>query len=279
MALPTASDNPFPSILITEGTEPSAPAAGKQRLYIDSTTHHLKRTDSSGTDVDIESAAANGLATDTLWDAAGDLVVGSGANTAAKLTKGSAGGYLSMINGAVAWNSGTSFPGSAVAGDRYWRTDLNLEFFYNGTRWLTITQYRLITGAFHPGSTTTNVTATTTPYERVAVPYLGSCSDVWIETWVLNFYVYSGATALGASHNWVASLNGSRDNTNGTLDAITSVTVNSGSSAVIRRSAAAVGALMDNGTAHDWFVVNVTKTGTPGNWESYSEILYRMVAT
>lgn len=50
-----ASDNPFPSVLITEGTEPAAPAAGKQRLYIDSTTHKLKRTDSSGTDVTIES--------------------------------------------------------------------------------------------------------------------------------------------------------------------------------------------------------------------------------
>lgn len=52
-----ASDNAYPSILITEGTEPSAPAAGKQRLYIDSTTHKLKRTDSSGTDVDIEGVA------------------------------------------------------------------------------------------------------------------------------------------------------------------------------------------------------------------------------
>lgn len=53
-----ASDNAFPSILITEGTEPSAPAAGKQRLYIDSTTHKLKRTDSSGIDVVIESSGA-----------------------------------------------------------------------------------------------------------------------------------------------------------------------------------------------------------------------------
>lgn len=52
-----ASDNAFPSLLITEGTEPSAPAAGKQRLYIDSTSHHLKRTNSSGTDVDIEGAS------------------------------------------------------------------------------------------------------------------------------------------------------------------------------------------------------------------------------
>jgi hypothetical protein len=57
MALPTASDNAFPSILITEGTEPSAPAAGKQRLYIDSTTHLLKATNSSGTDRTLESSA------------------------------------------------------------------------------------------------------------------------------------------------------------------------------------------------------------------------------
>jgi hypothetical protein len=53
-----ASDNAFPSILITEGTEPSAPAAGKQRLYIDSTSHHLMRTNSSGTETDIEGGSA-----------------------------------------------------------------------------------------------------------------------------------------------------------------------------------------------------------------------------
>jgi hypothetical protein len=46
----TGVDNPFPSILIVEGTEPAAPAAGRQRLYIDSTTHLLKITNSSGTE-------------------------------------------------------------------------------------------------------------------------------------------------------------------------------------------------------------------------------------
>ena len=43
-----ASNNAFTSVLITEGTEPAAPAAGKQRLYVDSTTHRVRRTDSSG---------------------------------------------------------------------------------------------------------------------------------------------------------------------------------------------------------------------------------------
>lgn len=97
MALPTASDNPFPSILITEGTEPAAPAAGKQRLYIDSTSHHLKRTDSSGTDVDIETTGA-GIA-ETLIDAKGDLIAGSAADTAARLAVGTNGYHLVADSG------------------------------------------------------------------------------------------------------------------------------------------------------------------------------------
>lgn len=78
------------------------------------------------------------VGTDPIWDAAGDVAVGSGANTAARLPIGNAGGHLSRINGAVAWDSGTSNPGSAAAGDRYWRTDIQggLGIFYDGTRWL-----------------------------------------------------------------------------------------------------------------------------------------------
>ena len=48
-----ASDNAFPSILITEGTEPAAPAASKQRLYIDSTSHNLKIVNSSGVESNV----------------------------------------------------------------------------------------------------------------------------------------------------------------------------------------------------------------------------------
>jgi uncharacterized protein (UPF0333 family) len=63
MALPTASDNPFPSLLVTEGTAPASPASGKQRVYIDSTSHQLSRKNSSGTVVNLETnqAAASSL--------------------------------------------------------------------------------------------------------------------------------------------------------------------------------------------------------------------------
>lgn len=61
-------------------------------------------------------AAAAGLATDTLWDAAGDLVQGTGANTAAKLTIGSAGDILRVVSGAAAW-TGANFKVGAFTRD------------------------------------------------------------------------------------------------------------------------------------------------------------------
>lgn len=64
-----ASDNPFPSILIDESAEPSAPAAGHQRLYMDSTSFRLSATNSSGTQRELEYA---GIATFTpTWTGSG----------------------------------------------------------------------------------------------------------------------------------------------------------------------------------------------------------------
>jgi hypothetical protein len=52
-----ASDNEFPSLLIKEGSAPSNPASGDQRLYIDSSDHKLKRKSSGGSVTVIEAAA------------------------------------------------------------------------------------------------------------------------------------------------------------------------------------------------------------------------------
>ncbi len=92
--MPLFENNLSPYLTIVEATEPAAPSAGQQRLYIDSTTHKLKRTDSSGVDVTIESAGSGNVATDTIFDAKGDLAVGTGADTAAKLTVGANGKLL-----------------------------------------------------------------------------------------------------------------------------------------------------------------------------------------
>jgi hypothetical protein len=57
------SDNPFPSVLVVEGTVPSSPAAGRQRVYIDSADSALKRVNSSGTVTLIEGAIKGVLVT------------------------------------------------------------------------------------------------------------------------------------------------------------------------------------------------------------------------
>lgn len=48
------------------------------------------------------SAGSGSVATDTIWDAAGDLAVGTGADTAAKLSAGSTSGHVLTSNGAGA---------------------------------------------------------------------------------------------------------------------------------------------------------------------------------
>lgn len=70
-----ASSNPFPSVLFSEQAgAPANPAAGKQRVYLDSTTHKQRRVDSSGTVVQtaevVESVntVATGGATQTIPD-------------------------------------------------------------------------------------------------------------------------------------------------------------------------------------------------------------------
>ena len=78
---------------------------------------HVK--DSAGTVTSIGSATT--LATDTLWDAAGDLVVGTGANTAAKKSLGSALQVLRVNSGATDVEWATASTGSVD-----WAQDLNV---------------------------------------------------------------------------------------------------------------------------------------------------------
>lgn len=83
MALPTASDNKFPKVILTESAAPASPSAGDQKVYIDSTSHHLSRKDSSGTVVDLETnQVAASLSTPTI------VAVGTAANGTGDITPG-----------------------------------------------------------------------------------------------------------------------------------------------------------------------------------------------
>jgi hypothetical protein len=97
MANTKGSDNPFPSILIVEGTEPTAPSAGQQRLYIDSTTHLLKLTNSSGADSNVGGGLTDPMTT------RGDIIVRNASNVTARLGRGSASQVLTSDGTDVAW--------------------------------------------------------------------------------------------------------------------------------------------------------------------------------
>lgn len=46
--MPIGSDNPFPSVLLVEGTTPSSPAAGRQRMFMSSADSKARLVNSSG---------------------------------------------------------------------------------------------------------------------------------------------------------------------------------------------------------------------------------------
>lgn len=70
-------------IPFTEAAAPSTPAASKVVVYA-KTDGLMYSKDDAGTETLMSSGPAGSVATDAIWDAAGDTVVGSGANTAVK---------------------------------------------------------------------------------------------------------------------------------------------------------------------------------------------------
>jgi hypothetical protein len=267
-------ENLFPKIILREsandGSDFSNPAADYRVAFLgEDGLWHLK--DSAGTVTD-PYPASSGIPA-TIFDAAGDIIVASAADTAARLAKGAAGGALSIINAAVAWNSGTSFPGSVVTGDRYWRTDLAMEFYYDGTRWVTT---QLFTLPVEPWNIAlgTGVAATQSGSRRASVPPLLGGSDIWLISSTINFYINAG-TALDGSHNWVGTF--VKADSAGSETTVATHTINSGASSAFRLQTVAIGALL--GTSSFIFSDNWTKTGTPGNNIYWHDFSYRIVAT
>lgn len=78
-----------------------AAASVAGRFYYATDTSLMYRD--NGSTWDTLAVGAGSVATDTIWDAAGDLVQGTGANTAAKLSVGSAGYGLQVVSGSAAW--------------------------------------------------------------------------------------------------------------------------------------------------------------------------------
>jgi hypothetical protein len=130
--LVAAADTTFPSFRYTfapsatkagvnVGTiagDPSSPTDGD--IWYDGTAEELTAR-INGANVALGAGGGGSVATDSIWDAVGDLVVGTGANTAARLALGSNGDVLTISGGAVVWGmiagSGDVTAAAAFAND------------------------------------------------------------------------------------------------------------------------------------------------------------------
>lgn len=172
---------------------------------------------------------------------------------------------------------GTAMPGSPATNSRIFRTDLGMEFYYNGTRWLSTQLFSAASTGQHFTATAaySGTTGTLVTY-HIPAPYLNGGSDIWLVALETN-YLVNGGTALGASHKWVATFD--KKPTGDTNTNILTITVDSGSSNVWRRDTQTIGALMNNGTIHYDFRLSWTITGTPGEIRAFPILVYRIVAT
>lgn len=178
--------------------------------------------------------------------------------------KDSAGAVTTLSYAGPTWTTGTSMPGSPSTNDRITRTDLGMDFYYDGTRWLSVQVGQLQIG----------VADAVIPYSanrasRAPAPIIVG-SDIWLvshQTW---FFI-AGGTALSGSHKWVGSLLT-------VAGSIATITIDSGASDTHRQtSVTAIGAAMGSGAFV--FVVDWAKTGTPGTLSTLTQVLYRHVAT
>lgn len=83
----------FAKLNLAEGAAPATPSASTVVIYAKA-DGLLYSKDDAGTETLMSSGAAGPVATDAIWDAKGDLAVGTGANTASKLTLGTDGYVL-----------------------------------------------------------------------------------------------------------------------------------------------------------------------------------------
>lgn len=261
-----------------DGSDFTNPDADFRRLFLGE-DGLLWVKDSAGT-VTHPYDGAGGIAA-SLADTAGDMLVASANDTWAKLAMGAVGGVVGRVNGAVAWNGGTSFPGSKATGDRFWRSDLKMEFVWDGTRWLstqvfTVQMLATNSGGILGGELRSSISATQGAVVRLPTPSLLSGSDIWWVDHQLSFIVQSGGTALGASHKWVGTVLG-LDSAAASTGTIATVNIDSGSSAVWRQVTTAIGAVKVTGSL--LYTTTWTKTGTPGNLAWGETLSYRIIAT
>lgn len=180
--------------------------------------------------------------------------------------KAVASGYASLDASGFVPNAqlarGTSFPVSPATNDRFFRTDRGLEYFYDGTRWLTTYLYcQPFAGqrALLPVSAAASVNAPvwTDDYDQYVV-------DLRISVHIV--------TTNDGSNYWSLRMDKIDGGTNTMIVTVTSSALGPNVWARLRVS---VNALL--GTVTDALDITASKVGTPGNLYFVPMVTYRLV--
>jgi hypothetical protein len=166
----------------------------------------------------------------------------------------------------------TVMPPFPATGVRVWRSDLSMEFFYDGTRWLSTTLYNMAVPNNDNGGPFP--IAASAVIGRFVHPGLAPALDVYWVSQATSFFV-SGGTALSGSHKWVVTLD--KVDSASANTAIATLNIASGASSVWRTDVTALGVVNDEATYYTYRAA-ATKTGTPGPLYYESQLLYRLVA-
>ena len=161
--------------------------------------------------------------------------------------------------------SGTGFPGGPANNDVFYRTDRDILYFYDGTRWLSLNLYRENMSAL-TGSTTTSGTIVG------RLPVWHSTYDLWLESLWTALYV--GTTNTGSAY-WTAALKKYQSDF-ATSSTLASVDTSANSPNVMVAATAAIGALLTPAT-YKILQLEVAKTGSPGLIHPAGAVSYRLV--
>jgi hypothetical protein len=160
---------------------------------------------------------------------------------------------------------GTSFPGSPTADDLFYRTDRNIIYFYDGTRWLSIHQFTMqITTRSELGS---GLTATTT---LGYAPTRGASGDMYIEDLRVSCFAIA---ALTGSNFFTVDLD--KRTTANAATVVGSIVMNSQTISTWANYVDNVNEVVD-GATYVTFALTATETGSANIFMSV-EITYRLV--
>lgn len=157
----------------------------------------------------------------------------------------------------AAAGSGAAFPGSPANGDRFFRTDRDIEYFYDGTRWLSTQLFTFAANVNGQATTTIN---------WLPVPYQGTYG-LWIERFEASTFLSVTPAEWDVVLSWrnAASANTVLATLDGSADTATTWIVKS----------AVVNAVLD--AAARALVINWTEVSGTATLSGGAVLFYRLV--